>query len=311
MYNQEVKEKFLSEHVNTETTKQNYLAIFNKTGLLEDKYKHDLFEMNVSELQETINSFNNTRIRSAIVRLGYIKRYIEWCFNNGICESCDNIDNVKIDKTAGIRTNTVKNPLHLQRLLNIVFQPESKNTIDNLYRCYYWLAYSGLSASEAFEIKVSDVDLLERKIKYNGEQYQVYEEGFACIKKCIELDYFIKEHPLYKNNTERKRTEGEFLLRGCTDKTNIVTIRSELSRAVKKHEGTDALTYYRIWISGIFYRQYQKEIAGEPVDFSKEAYKDIKVKKAKPKSSGGSDYSRVMMKERDYRRDYNLWKQTL
>ena len=160
---------------------------------------------------------------------GYIKRYIKWCKEDGLPNVTDSVNYVKIDGEIGVRQRLVKSPLHLQVCLNRVFEKEEEDTIDILYRCFFWMAYAGISEADTLKIKISDVDLLNRKIVYNNIEYPIYDEAFRAFKKCIELNYFDKKHPRYNNPLRRYRVEGDMLLRGCGGKDSIPNLERVIS----------------------------------------------------------------------------------
>ena len=92
-------------------------------------------------------------------------------------------------------------------------------------------------------------------------------------------------------------------------------MRVEISRRKKKIPPDSdmklELSFNRIWLSGVFYRMWEDEQAGLPVDFRSIAELDLAGKNYK------LDQSRLTMNAkrnelaRDYRDDYERWKQTL
>lgn len=100
-------------------------------------------------------------------------------------------------------------------------------------------------------------------------------------------------------------------MRGIKSTTKIMSIRSVLSHrsseALKSQKTELQLSFYRIWLSGLFYRMYERERAGVPVDFS-----DAAVNFMNGKTYALSGREKIEHKqnriEREYMEDYQRWK---
>ena len=73
----------------------------------------------------------------------------------------------------------------------------------------------------------------------------------------------------------RDRVSGDTLMRGIRAVKKTATLRSILSKksakAIEDGLTQQQLSFYRVWMSGLFYRMYDRERAGIPVDFSEAA----------------------------------------
>ena len=70
------------------------------------------------------------------------------------------------------------------------------------------------------------------------------------------------------------------------------------------------LSYSRIWISGLFYRMYERERAGLPVDFSEAASRFMEGRTYKLESGRNTLESYQRRVAREYLLDYEYWKST-
>ena len=68
------------------------------------------------------------------------------------------------------------------------------------------------------------------------------------------------------------------------------------------------LSYFRVWISGLFYRMYERERAGMPVDFSAAAAQFMEGKTYKLDRGRNTPEAKKRQLTRDYLEDYERWK---
>lgn len=106
------------------------------------------------------------------------------------------------------------------------------------------------------------------------------------------------------------------LLRGIRSDQTVVDIRNILTRkitaAIKDGRTNMRLTTYRIWLSGTFYRMYERELAGFPVDFSSVAANHIRVEyRGKDLPVDGKLRKNILRVSREYTIDYERWKSAM
>jgi len=215
---------------------------------------------------------------------------------------------VGLDK---IKKQMVASPLHLQRFLDAVFDPEEEETIDNIYRCYFWMAYGGIDEEDTICVKRDDIDFSQMIIRYHTTSVPIYREAIPAFHNAVSLPSFLYKHPNYTKPIRRDRVSGEEIMRGVKATTKTFTMRTTLSkRNIKAMQDglTDLqLSFYRVRMSGLFYRTYEMERAGVPVNFSEAAQR---VMDGKNYSLNGRE--KIVHKqnriERDYMEDYQRWK---
>lgn len=314
MYNEELKTRFIQEYAQSLSRAEACQQAFNAMEPYEEQWGADLCTRSTAELEPVIEQLVGFRVRSRWQRIIIFQKYVKWCIANRVNGACDgmlHIENVGLGK---VRTQMVANPLQLQRYLDVICEPESEQTTDNIYRCFYWMAYSGMGEEAILNTKCSDVDFENMVIRSGGEEFVIYREAIPAFKNAATLTEFVYKHPNYPPDKKviRNRAPGNTLIRGIRSTTSALALRVELSRRSKKflEDGsTDKqLSYYRVWLSGLFYRMHQRELAGIPVDFSGEASKFMEGKTYKLDTGRNTPEAKKRAVVNDYVQDYERWK---
>lgn len=265
MYNEERKEKFITNYTDSPKSAYYVRAVFKKFAQYEDNEWHDDLCMQSTEvLEPIINSQTGARMESAERALIVLKEYVKWCARNGI-ETADGVFGVRVDVVEAVKEQMVASPLHLQKKLDILFNIEDEQTMDCLYRAYIWMAYAGLTDVEALEVEISEVDLTDLVIRHNEKVYQLYKEARKTFEQACNLTGFKYKHKNYE--TTNSRYPGTKLMRGIkSDVMKLSTLRSVITKKTAAHNMK--LSYKKIFYSGIFYRVYENERAGENISFA-------------------------------------------
>lgn len=281
MYNKEIKSKFIADYTTSLSRRQAIKIMFDDTEQYETEWNKDICQASKDEVLPVLKKLVGFRTGSKGLRMSAMRGYIKWCVENGIPGTRTDILDIKDLGDEKMLNQTVANPQHLQRYLDCIFDKESEETIDCIYRAYYWVAYSGITEEEAMRVEASEVDFENSIIKHNGVDYPIYREAIQSLKKCVKLREVVyrKYSGDNKKVRMRRRTPGDILLRGISkEPPKIETMRMVVSRRARerKHmcrEDFDnprvnlKLSFYRVWLSGIFYRMCEAERAGIPVDF--------------------------------------------
>lgn len=314
MYNEELKTRFIREYTNSISRADACKQAFNAMETYEKQWGADFCTRSTAELEPVIEQLVGFRVRSRWQRIIIFQRYVKWCLGNNIPGACDgmlHVDNVGLSK---VRTQMVANPMQLQMYLDVICEPESEQTTDNIYRCFYWMAYSGMDEEAILNAKCSDVDFDNMVIRSGNEEFDIYREALPALRNAATLTEFVYKHPNYPPDKRviRNRALGNTLIRGIRSTTTVASLRVELSRRSKKflEDGsTDKqLSYYRVWLSGLFFRMYQREIAGIPVDFSGAASKFMEGKTYKLDTGRNTPEAKRRAVVNDYTQDYERWK---
>ena len=314
MYNEELKTRFIQEYAQSLSRAEACQQAFNAIEPYEEQWGADLCTRSTAELEPVIEQLVGFRVRSRWQRIIIFQKYVKWCIAyrvNGACDGMLHIENVGLSK---VRTQMVANPLQLQRYLDVICEPESEQTTDNIYRCFYWMSYSGMEEEAILRVKCSDVDFENMVIHLDGQEFEIYRQAIPAFKNAATLTEFVYKHPNYPPDKKviRNRAPGNTLIRGIRSTTSALALRVELSRRSKKfvEDGsTDKqLSHYRVWLSGLFYRMHQRELAGIPVDFSGEASKFMEGKTYKLDTGRNTPEAKKRAVVNDYVQDYERWK---
>lgn len=317
MYNTEQKTRFIKEFTDSVSVREIALNVFKISQSFEEKAGKDIAAMDTDEVQEVFDSVAGVRDRSRYGPQYILREYARWSVRNGVpgaTGAAEKISSAGIDR---LRSEMVRNPRQLQIFLDALYIPESEETAENGNRAFCWLAYSGISSEETLKVMASELDFSRMVITHGGNEYPIYTESLPAFRNCATLTHYRYFHPNYTFDDAiyRERKGNGELLRGFRGLPALSAFRVDLSKrnteALKEGKTTLRLTYDKIWLSGVFYRMYQDELAGIPVNFDdftwklhgNTEYKLDRTKKTK----------RDKLKEisRGYLTDYERWKQTL
>ena len=327
MYNAEQKEKFINEYTNKQSTQTACRRVFNAVEEDEIKWGADICTRTLDDIYPVLERISGMRV-SSNSRIRILKAYIQWCIDKGIPDTCDALIHVKNNETMTLGSDkmkyqTVRSPKHLQAYLDAICDPVDLETPDILIRCFYWMAYGGMFLEDIVQVKTSDVIINNESkhiIKFKGEIYPIYEEAFPAFDKCLILKEFRYIHPLYGEDRiqTRNRQQSDILLRSVrTAKPTIQTMKNKLTRVAKNNANADAsvskisLSYYGAWLSGIFYRVFEAELAGaiNVRELFDRLSKDF-VNREYPNDDKKSKGHKVLVKRNTFIRDYKAWKET-
>lgn len=311
MYNEEMKARFIRQYTGSLNTANVATTIFNALEEHEKSWNADLCTRSSDELQPVIDEIAGLRSKSKWMALTILKEYVKWCIAMKVPGACDGMLQIQAVGLDKIRHQMVSCPLHLQRFLDEVFDRESEETIDNIYRCYFWMAYGGIDEEDTILIRNEEVDFSQMAISYKTTSVPIYREALPAFRNAVSLNSFLYKHPNYSKPVRRDRVPGDTLMRGIRATTKTFTMRTTLSkRNIKAVEdgSTDLqLSFYRVRMSGLFYRVYEMERAGIPANFSEAA---LRVMDGKTYSLSGREKieHRQNKIERSYLEDYQRWK---
>ena len=313
MYNQELKERFIAEFSDKESRKRVAREFFDAFEEHERAWSADLCTRSAEELQPILNPMIGVRRGSKYVRVNILSAYLKWCVKQGVPGAKDISDQIVVSRDDNMRRGTVANPAHLQWYLDQLLRPESEQTVDAILRCYYWLAYSGVTEEEALRVRVQDVNFATMSINCgNYKEVPIYREAIPAFRCCVEQTQFKFVTTNYNKVSYRDRAPGDLLLRGIKTMSDAAGFRVKMSNKSKAAiaEGkTDLrLSYFKVFLSGLFYRTYELERAGMPIDFKKIAIADLCAVSRIYKTEESITRGYRTMKAREYQLDYECWK---
>ena len=321
MYNQKLKEKFIAT-ISSEAHRKSMLAAFNAVGKYEENLGKDICTMSNEELLPILTETSGFRTRTRRIRKYLLESYVDWCVREekvvGACDAIFSVNDLGLEK---LKRQMVVDPGHLQTYLDCLYESEDEETIDCVNRCYFWLAFMGFDEERLADIACADVNLQEMVLVFEENEYVIYKESLQAFQKCVELDYFVINHPNYAP-VKKRRSDGNQLLRGVRSGVAINNIRATTSRRQGdrsswrgKYRSNPSinmdlkLSYYRVKLSGLFYRMHEAEMKGMKPDFTAAAeyfMGDYEYKLEKSRNKRGAKVRQVAS---EYRSDYKRWKE--
>ncbi len=317
MYNEKLKERFIAEFTTNLGRRNVAVKTFEALEKYENAWNADFCTRSEEELKPVVDEITGVREGSKKTRLSVMRAYVKWCLENDVPNATDELLKIKDFGFEKLRRQMVSNPKHLERFLNTAFEKESLQTVDNIYRAYFWLAYSGISEDDVLDIRTGDVDLSQMLVRYGGKEYSLCREAIPSIKNCVELNSFRYIHPNYSDKEIYKpRAAGDALLRATILKS-VTDMRTEASKKqrLQKYRSEDEkndksldlrLSFDRVNLSGMFYRMYEAERAGMPVSFVSAASDFMSGKNYSQYYNKASIQRNIANK---YKADYENWKE--
>lgn len=316
MYNETQKRAFIDSHTNSDKTMAKIVQIFSWFEPYEEEWCMDLSKQSAEKLQPVVNELTGVRSKSTELILIILKEYVKWCGRNGY-EVSKGIFDVRINTIDKIQNQMVASPLHLKSKLDEFFETVDEETIDVTYRIFLWMAFAGLEDKDAIRVTSDCVDLKNLRINFEGHSYEIYKECIEDFEKACSLTDFQYKHPNY--TTRRDRADGNIIMRGIrTPTVDLKTIRPVINKKFGADDEEETggrqksrISYKRIYLSGLFYRTYERERAGLPIDFSEFVARSIEQKEKTKKYTVTKTRTLTTIAntlEREYFADYEKWK---
>lgn len=311
MYNEDRKTRFIREYTSSTHTASVARNIFNAFESHEAAWGDDLCTRSSEELQPVVEELTGVRARSKFMPMIILREYVKWCMFMQVPGACDGMLQVQILGLDKIRRQMVSGPVHLQRFLDDIMDPESEQTICNIYRCYYWLAYGGVDENDIVLIRNEQVDFESLTIHYKDTSVPIYREALPAFRNAVTLTDFQYKHPNYSETIRRNRVPGDAILRGIKAQITPFAFRATLNRrnvkALEDGVTTMRLSFNRVRLSGLFYRVYEQERAGAEPNFMDAVRRDMEGKEYS--LPGRATLNAVRNKKvQDYLEDYERWK---
>ena len=265
--------------------------------------------MPTEELHSVLEKVTGLRTRTQLSQLVILRKYVQWCLASRIPGARDDLLNIKTAGIDKVRSQMVASPRHLQACLDLVFAPESDESIDNMYRAYFWLAFSGLEDVDAFRLTRQHFDFERMVISLDGVEYRMCHEGIPAIRNLV----LLPSYQVFRGGMQYRlyRYPSDLIMRGIKGVQDHVKIRAELSRRFKQsaqvNPKVSRLSYDRVQTSGLFYETYELEHLGYEPDFRAVAERYEKRTQTEEISQEFID-KRKRAIENDYMNDYLRWK---
>lgn len=312
LYNEDLKCEFIRQYTLKQSSVNLCLTVFSSIAPKEEAWEADFCTKGADEIRPVLESIVGFRSRSKYGILIILRKYVEWCLKvkkyPGACDGMLQLDanDLGLEK---LRCSMVASPLHLQMYLDDVYAPLPKETVGNVYRCFYWLAYGGVEERDIPKVKCSDVDFDNMVVNYDGREYPIYREAVPAFKCAVEMKAFRRPAIFGRDGEDeyRNRVDGDTLLRTISDNSDTLKLRSLLVAQKRDSDSDINLSYFRVWLSGVFYRIREREIVGETPNFDDVAVERLRVKKV-PHCDNKSEEEKAKHLSAGYLDDYYRWR---
>jgi len=306
MYNAELKEKFIQETTTSLSMRRAIRIMFNDLESYEIQWGCDVSSQSPDEVNRAIENLCGFRFKNISARVRIIKNYANWCVRRGVDGARSDLADIEVDKTSVVKSKLISCPFELNTYMNTIFRPEKDRSIDDVYRCYLWMVFSGIDTSDICLVSKNNIDIDNMVYKLAGSEYPIYTEAVPSLMNCANLDSLV----IFRNGTPYKtqRVKGEEIIRTPSGLASTHACNTQIWKklAASGHlDWKNKMSYYSLRLSGVFYRTYEKEVAGYPVDFLVDS-SGILVKNERRRDSTSGGRPREARSE--LIRDYEAWK---
>lgn len=227
LYNEEIKERFLSQYDN-EQTKKTIRNVFQNTCDVEDTFEKDLYDFTMDQIGKVIKNYIKPHTASVASSNGrFISQYISWAISEGHRKSnlnplkgtTDDFYDDLIDKTKKVHYS-------YSEFLGLLEDKNMHNAADKSFLFLIWYGISGERFSELQQMKQSDIDFDTNEIFISARNKKITVSD-ECIKY---LEKACKEKTYYQYNS----STGEFSEKEMLDSPFLF-------RNIKSPRGTEGL----------------------------------------------------------------------
>lgn len=331
LYNSKQKQAFLQDRYPSEAGWKTALNILCRIAPFEYRLERDLCCMNREELSQVFDEILTMRSSGTAHVVNIVRDYNKWCIAKrieGVVPfSYTPPKGGSIEKT---RERMVVSPVHLQYVLDGVYRKESDQTVDNIYRAFFWLAFMGFPQKIAVQITKEHVSFDDMTISIFDYAHKIYPEALPALKNAVNLSFFYTTNAPCKKDDEpergwirRERIDGDWILRGLVSPrgpSGQVSLDERVLRLRKTIENNKMLrsradggsrlhlTYDSVLLSGIFFRQYEIERFTRAYDFRPIAQDMVLAKSERARQDVDFLQKQVYVKTASLKNDYAQWK---
>lgn len=312
MYNQEIKERFLSSEFGESFRGKGIVFNFEKLSREEERLSKDIAEMTIEEAREASGEFQLDELSTVYQAGSMVKRYVKWCMSERVFPDIPGgflfFTPDWVDASVVLRELCFQSEESLLDAIRVV-SGYDQGYPDTVGLALSWL---GLTKREVLNLKESDVDMEERCVYLNGEKVV---DGFSDRIYEVFQTYLTTDTAQRENGTtirtvyKDKSTDGflkKFNPHGSAKMGTGISARqfdAFLSRAGIKYTdrgNPPRLTFENVWKSGRLNALFMLEQSGVDV-FAKEN-EDIVCKVFR----NSKRYSGILWQYRAYKKAFDL-----
>ena len=274
MYNQEIKERFLSEFTSDNRNSQTCISYIESIGVYEGEVCLDLAQMSMMDACRAVQHIDISTYGSAFAVISFVRNYIKWCLDNNAFDSI-NSGLLQMD------VNDIDISDNLSRLLFISEQdfidalktvrPFDDGYYDVIVMAFAWL---GVPQDKAVNLEIGDVDLLNMTARISDTQtisisenigdilitYNKTKTGSRILKQGVRTVYRDDSYGKFVRKFSAPKQLGKPLT-----KSQIQSAVYELNNAYVELGNPPRFTNSNILRSGALRRVYDLECSGVDV----------------------------------------------
>ena len=317
LYNEQQKLNFINEATSMDNSARTMMSVFYASAPFEEKWGADICTRTEEELAPVLDVICGISSNSRYARLSVLRQYAKWAVMCGIPGAKNEVGNIDRVGVTRVSETSIRSPEHLQYCLDLFFSPESEETTEDTFRCFFWLAYGGMPEDVIHTVTAEDVDFENMLVRKGDFVAVLYRQALPAVRNCVRLKQMRYKNNAYVNvgSIYRDRIDDPSILRGVRGKSGVLNMRTQISRklrVVQEENGnipeSECLTYWRVWRSGVFYRIFEKEMAGMEPDFLAVARASDRGRRTM--AGGTKTESKTMIRKiaSDFENDYARWK---
>jgi integrase len=228
MYNEEIKNKFLSKYLN-ENTQTLYRKLLSKFGAYEANVNRDLHTFTIDEIGELLYWYSPKSRNSASTALSVIKMYRSFSVREGYTSFNLDFSRLIGDSDINMFLNRKALPLSYLKSQEEFYEIVNhlENYQDSVILVLLWNGIDGFKHSEIVNLKVSNCDFVNNKINIVDENNNLLREidvaprDMSYIKDATEEIIYKKGNGKAKGKcTSRELIKNEYVLRVPVSKSH-------------------------------------------------------------------------------------------
>jgi len=283
MFNPTQKEEFIKYVMEKSNTKDrergesNLINFFYRLSSIEEEFGKDFSMFNFDEIKIALSILCRRSVKYQITILSQLRQYLEWAIMTNNSLDTENrligFSTNDVDVSMSYGMSMVKNEEQLSEYLDITLRPMQDDTIDNMYRALFHMLFNGLDFQEAVDLKTNQIDLETKTIKLLDKNIDISEMCCKVINYLLQMDGYVVQ--LFRDGWRYvdKADTGHVLERTVDHRDNIEKAMepaiSNIFGRLKKELGYKiSITRNDIYLSGVFYRTYIKELNEKKIDLS-------------------------------------------
>lgn len=320
MFNAKQKEEYIKYYIDRfgtgdiEGAEHQLTNFFNRLENIELDFEADFADMDYDSIIITLTLFCTGTVAYQRYTLSVLTGYVEWAIQHGRTPHAENylhgITVEDIDLAETYKLSMIKDAEQLNEYIDIAFAPLESDTIDNLYRVCMWLLYDGVSQTDMFKIKISDLDLENKIINYSNKIIKLNDFSIKDIRYYVDMKAYAAKRRSVMTYVSKANTNYliDFSSPNRTNAVQYLRMRfSKFVNALREETGLQyKLTPMNVSHSGFYRKIYEHELETGTIDLT-DIYNFYVTKQTRSKKNLDNPGYEKSVKKR-FLLQYEIWK---